>query len=607
MKNLFASMTKLTLSLVAVFSLSSCGEDLITTDEQPVNPSEEKMTVFASVTDGTRTTIDANGIFRWQTVRVNNDDINDQIWIDKDGTGASFSLQSSSSEFYADNRMGKFYFRGSLGAPKYWLSYTGHGSTTGDEVTIASSQQQLGWDNASHIGTSGDCAVDTAFRDNATGNYSFTLQHKANYLIFQPYAPASTASNPYRLSEIEILDTEGNVLAGTFPFTIDGLQSNAGRDTQSKIVVSCSELGGEALTLPQSASKSIYAVILPRGGADGGRALQVRYKVNTVSDGNFYVVQNISGNFEVNGARLIKHNLSVPAFPTVPTFVSDGNGLFGGIKFKPAFLYRSNGDATTGNVFQLKNMKDDPFILLQHNQGAADAPPTEFNKRMFFTWDNLAVIFGHVGAGQGPTWVRDISNSKNIDGKQYKMPTASEYLLLVQTPNSGRAVVNYYPASFAAVKVDLSGDATYASKGWNHTRVFPNEANANYIMGYLFFPDEAFILDAKILVASLNGRWGTEYSNLTADELRNYVNHGCMFLPAAGLSAINSTNGLYWSSRGTAGRAWTASISADPTDNYVNFDAGGNTFAARFRFDSEMLRVASYGRQDLIPVVLVEQ
>ena len=597
MKNLFARMTKLTLSLVAVFSLSSCGEDLITTDEQPVNPSEEKMTVFASVTDGTRTTIDANGIFRWQTVRVNNDDINDQIWIDKDGTGASFSLQSSSSEFYADNRMGKFYFRGSLGAPKYWLSYTGHGSTTGDEVTIASSQQQLGWDNASHIGTSGDCAVDTAFRDNATGNYSFTLQHKANYLIFQPYAPASTALNPYRLSEIEILDTEGNVLAGTFPFTIDGLQSNAGRDTHTKIVVSCSELGGEALTLPQSASKSIYAVILPRGGAEGGRALQVRYKVNTVSDGNFYVVQNISGNFEVNGARLIKHNLSVPAFPTVPTFVSDGNGLFGGVKFKPGFLYRNDGDATTGNVFQLKNMKDDPFILLQHNQGAADVPITEWPMRMFFTYNQLAVIFGHVGAGQGQTWLRDISNSKNIAGKQYKMPTASEFLSLIETPNSGRATVNYYPASFAAVKVDLSGDATYGSLGWAN-----NTTNASYIYGYLFFPDNAFILDAKILVASLNGRWGTEYSNLTADELRNYVNHGCMFLPAAGLASTNmSTNRIIWEQRGMAGRAWTASISADPTDQ------ADPSSATRFRFDSQMLRVATYGRDDLCPVVLVEQ
>ena len=601
MKNLFARMTKLTLSLVAVFSLSSCGEDLITTDEQPVNPSEEKMTVFASVTDGTRTTIDANGIFRWQTVRVNNDDINDQIWIDKDGTGASFSLQSSSSEFYADNRMGKFYFRGSLGAPKYWLSYTGHGSTTGDEVTIAANQQQLGWDNASHIGTSGDCAVDTAFRDNATGNYSFTLQHKANYLIFQPYAPASTTSNPYRLSEIEILDTEGNVLAGTFPFTIDGLQANAGRDTHTKIVVSCSELNGEALTVPQSSSKSIYAVILPRGGADGGRALQVRYKVNTVSDGNFYVVQNISGNFEVNGARLIKHDLSVPAFPTVATFQSDGNGLFGGTRFKPGFLYRSNGNATTNATLQL--VTDNPFILLHYNQRPWGNIVTVSEKRMFFSFNELVEIFGYAARGQGANWsttsasaYATLTTPVTIGGKQYRMPSTSEYAKLIETPNAGRATVNYYPASFAAVKADLSADATYKTLGWQY-EWNSNTMNADYIMGFLFFPDDAFILDAKIQVASLNGRWDTTYSTLTADDIRNYVSHGCLFIPAAG--DIKSLSGFpagnYCQNRGFYASYWSGSLI-----NNVNY-------ANRLAILPDRISVIEYARDVSHPVVLVEQ
>ena len=583
MKNLFARMTKLTLSLVAVFSLSSCGEDLITTDEQPVNPSEEKMTVFASVTDGTRTTIDANGIFRWQTVRVNNDDINDQIWIDKDGTGASFSLQSSSSEFYADNRMGKFYFRGSLGAPKYWLSYTGHGSTTGDEVTIASSQQQLGWDNASHIGTSGDCATAEATRQ-SDGNYSFTLNHKANYLIFQPYAPTSTNLNPYRLVDIEILDTEGNALAGTFPLKYDGLETGSGTNTSTSVRVSCSESNGEALTLPQSASKSIYAVILPRGGAEGGRALQVRYKVNTVSDGNFIVVQNISGNFEVNGARLIKHNLSVPAFPTVPTFEHDGS-LFGGINFKPGFLYRSNGNTTYDATFARLQIITDPFALLRHNQGFGGTVMPEAQKRFFFTWNELAEIFLYAVAGNGHNWNGYIERGIPIGGTRYRMPSAHDYHKLVETPNSGRAVVNYYPASYAAVKVDLSGDATYASLGWAN-----NETNASYIHGYLFFPDAAFILDAKIQVASLNGRWGATASNLTADELRNYVNHGCMFLPAVGYFH----NG--WTNRGGMTHWWTGI-----------YDVQAPSLAAMFTYTGSSIGTSSQGRILSFPVVLVEQ
>ena len=217
--------------------------------------------------------------------------------------------------------------------------------------------------------------------------------------------------------------------------------------------------------------------------------------------------------------------------------------------------------------------------------------------RMFFTYNQLAVIFGHVGAGQGQTWLQDITNSKNIAGKQYKMPTAEEFLSLIETPNSGRATVNYYPASFAAVKVDLSGDATYGSRGWAN-----NTTNASYIYGYLFFPDNAFILDAKIQVASLNGRWGVTVSNLTADDIRNYTVHGCMFLPAVGLASTNmSTNRIIWEQRGMAGRAWTGCLSAIPTDQ------ADPSFAARFRFDSQMLRVAAYGRYDLIPVVLIEQ
>lgn len=587
MKNLFASMTKLTMAMVAVFSLSSCGEDLTTTSDRPADPSKEKMTVFSTAADGTRTTIDANGIFYWQSKKVNNDDVNDQIWIDKDGTGASFSLQSSSSELYDNNRMGKFYFRGILGADTYKLSYTGFGSTSGDEVTIAANQQQLGWDNAEHIGTSGDCATATATKQ-TDGNYSFTLNHKANYLIFQPYAPASTNLNPYRLVDIEILDTEGNILAGTFPLKYDGLETVSGTNTSTSVHVSCSELNGEALTLPQSASKSIYAVILPRGGAEGGRALQVRYRVNTVSDGNFIVVQNISGNFEVNGARLIRHNLSVPAFPTVATFLNDGR-LFAGINFKPAFLRRTNGNATVSATLELDT---DPFVLFQYNQGAHGVPITEFQKRMWFTWNELAEIFGHANQGQGASWANtiatavDITNSVTIGGKQYKLPIHSQYARLIETPNAGRAVVNYYPASYAAVKVDLSGDATYAPLGWAN-----NTTHAPRVSGYLFFPDDAFILDAKIKVPSLNGRWNTTASNLTADELRNYISHGCMFLPAAG-----DCNDSSWMNRGIIGNYWSGTpYSLNPSRIH------------RFGFTGADLETTDYFRTTYYAVILVEQ
>lgn len=580
------ALTLLT-AFTASLTLTGCGEEVVVDDSAS---SKEGLTVFSSVADVTRTTIDKNAQFYWQTKTDNGVKTDDQIWIDKAGTGVSFSVPSSSSEFESDMLSGKFYFREALGAGSYKLSYTGFGSRTGDKVTIAAEQVQERWDDASHVGTSGDCATATATKQ-GDGNYTFTLEHKSNYLIFQPFAPASSNTNPYRLTGIEIIDTEGYALAGTFALKYDGLQANGAENTSNQIRVTC----GTGFQLPTSASQSVYAVILPRGAAAGGRALQVRYHVNTVGDGNYIVVQNISGAFEANGARLVKHDLSVPAFPTVPTYVSDGNGLFGGVKFKPAFLRRTDGNATVGATLELDT---DPFVLLQYNQGDHNVALTEFQKRMFFAWNELAEIFGHAAQGEGAnllptaTTAFNISNTVTISGKQYTMPTSEVYAKLIETPNAGRATVNYYPASFAAVMVDLSGDATYSSLGWTNTK--PNNVNVNaaYISGYLFFPDESVILDSKILVASLNGRWNTTASNFTVDEMRNYVvNHGCLFLPATGLS-----NGRNWFYRGSDSYYWSGSLLANVSNA-----------AGKFGFDGNNLNIVGYGRQYYFPVVLVEE
>lgn len=572
----------LVMAFTASFTLTGCSSDVEKPD-QPVDGPKEGFTVFSTDANDTRTTIDHQALFYWQSEQVNGTVTNDQIWIDETGTSASFSLQSSSSEFYQSNRMGKFYFRGLLDKSSYKLSYTGFQSTTGDKVTIASEQVQSRWGNAEHIGKSGDCATATATKK-SNGNYSFTLEHKANYLIFQPYAPASSNTNPYTLVDIEIVDTEGKVLAGTFPLKYNGLQTSGGSNTKTSVRVTCA--GGFKLPTAASNTNSVYAVVLPRGAAEGGRALQVRYRVNTVSDGNFIVYQDISGNFEVNGARLIRHNLSVPALPTVADFVSDGNGLFGGIKFKPAFLFRYNGNVTTNSTLKLEA---DPFILLQYNKGSNTASITEFQKRMFFTWNELAEIFGHIASGYGSNWKNNITNTVTIGGKNYTLPIWDNYSKLTETPNYGRATVNYYPASFAAVIVDLSGDATYATLGWNKDN---QNQSASHIAGYLFFPDEAVILDANIKVASLNGRWNNTASNLTADQLRNYVNHGCMFLPAAG----GWQQGYGWFYRGTGGLLWSGQINAGVTSESMKFGYDGDNFVPGY-----------YNRLGNMPVVLIEQ
>ena len=481
-------------TMMTAFMLSGCGEEV--NIEGPVGPNEEGLTVFSQVPDeGTRTTMGENGWFYWQSKRETNGNTvevtRDQIWVDEDGDGpGTFTLQSASSAFENNDRTGRFYFLKALGENQYNLSYTGFGSTSGDKATISPNQVQSKWCNSEHIGTSGDCATATATKATGTSNYSFKLQHKSSYLIFKPYAKKKTnvATNFYRLTEIKITDLDGNELAGTFPLTMDGLQTNGATNTTSEIRLTC----GQGFHLPTDAPADTavaYAVMLPRGH----RNLRVTYSVATTSDGFFQVYENISGTYEANRARLISHELKVPVQgpgDPDPNFISGvhTNPTFGGVKFKPAFLRRTNGNATTNATLELDA---DPFVLLNYNQGA----------------HNVATA-------------QHIDNTRSINSVAYRLPTLGEYSALIETPNAGRATVNYYPASFAAVKVDLSADATYSTKGWNSTSPSNANVNADYIMGYLFFPDNMVVLATKILVASLNGRWSIA-STLTADDLRS--------------------------------------------------------------------------------------
>ena len=282
------------MAFTASFTLTSCGEEV--SIEGSVGPNEEGLTVFSQVPDeGTRTTMGANGWFYWQSKTSGSTVTRDQIWIDPTGTaGTSFSPESSSSQFEADTRTGRFYFKQALGGNQYNLSYTGFGSSSGDQVTIAKEQRQQEWNNSSHIGTSGDCATATATKVTGTNNYTFTLQHKSAYLLFQPYAPAASSTNIYQLTEITITDTDGNPLCGIFPLTMGGLQTNGATYPENAHVISlfCGTTT-TGLILPSSisttnptANSTVYAVMLPRGY----RNLRVAYTVRSTSDGVFPVM-----------------------------------------------------------------------------------------------------------------------------------------------------------------------------------------------------------------------------------------------------------------------------------------------------------------------------
>ena len=115
----------------------------------------------------------------------------------------------------------KFYFPGTYTAQTYMLRYTGNGNAQSDKVTIKATQTQQTPNDASHIGTDGDCGTALATRNG--GRYTFKLDHKAAYLTFTPHYSKDELDNSVMVKSIKVTANEN--LAGTFDFNDNGLQT----------------------------------------------------------------------------------------------------------------------------------------------------------------------------------------------------------------------------------------------------------------------------------------------------------------------------------------------------------------------------------------------
>lgn len=200
-------ISKLTIAMVAVFSLASCGEEVI------IDNPNGKGTMFSAATidfdgaDGTRTRIDRNRVYYWQ--------YNDQIWVNDGGTW----VKSSDSELSANQRSANFYYDKLMTADSYEVVYTGYNSPSATQVTIPATittTQNIGTD----IGERGDCGVATATRQ-ADGTYKFELLHKSSYLGIAPLK-AGYINRNYKWTKIEVTDVNGKPIAGTFGFSHAG-------------------------------------------------------------------------------------------------------------------------------------------------------------------------------------------------------------------------------------------------------------------------------------------------------------------------------------------------------------------------------------------------
>ena len=328
MKKNFILLSTFAALMVSAILLTACGDEVQMPEKDSTEPEisteTTASTIFSTGVDGTRTKMDANRQFYWTN--------GDQIYVNTEG--AKYK-KTTSSTLYENDKKANFVLEGvKLIAEKCSVMYIGNGmastQTTADasklKVKIEAEQRQTAWDNSDHIGPSGDCGVAEATRDETTGKYSFKLQHKAAYLIFQPYKDAQITAN-WKLIKIEIISNNRTNLTGTYDF---GTGELVGTGSSNTIKINCNSTidfnnvatGGFDLSDQASAANSCFAVIAP-----GNHKLTIRYTVqpegsmNDVAGATFTIDKEIpavnadgSRTYNPNGVTTIKHKLDVMLF-----------------------------------------------------------------------------------------------------------------------------------------------------------------------------------------------------------------------------------------------------------------------------------------------------
>lgn len=241
-----------------LLGLTACSNDNVS-DADSGNGAENKdltgKTSFSITSEAkTRTSgVYNSGVnFYWTT--------NDNIWVK---SGSTLTASSSNNITSTTAASAKFYFDGTYTAASYPVRYTGNASSSGNTVTIATSQNQDEANNATQLGTVGDCGVGTATRQ-TDGSYKFNLSHEASYITFMPYYSKEELAASAVVTQINVTVANGESLAGTFNFSDSGLGTAISSSSSSNSVTltlngTSSETG---FPIPTTATASKNAAIM---------------------------------------------------------------------------------------------------------------------------------------------------------------------------------------------------------------------------------------------------------------------------------------------------------------------------------------------------------
>ena len=240
-----------------LLGLTACSNDNVS-DADSGNGAENKdltgKTSFSITSEAkTRTSgvYDSGVNFYWTT--------NDNIWVK---SGSTLTASSSNNITSTTAASAKFYFDGTYTAASYPVRYTGNASSSGNTVTIATSQNQDEANNATQLGTVGDCGVGTATRQ-TDGSYKFNLSHEASYITFMPYYSKEPLAASAVVTQINVTVANGESLAGTFNFSDSGLGTAISSSSSNSVTLTLNGTSSETgFPIPTTATASKNAAIM---------------------------------------------------------------------------------------------------------------------------------------------------------------------------------------------------------------------------------------------------------------------------------------------------------------------------------------------------------
>ena len=244
-----------------LLGLTACSNDNVS-DADSGNGAENKdltgKTSFSITSEAkTRTSgvYDGSGVdFYWTT--------DDNIWVNSGSATSPTLTASNSNDITSTTASAKFYFDGTYTAASYPVRYTGNASTSGNTVTIATSQNQDEANNATQLGTVGDCGVGTATRQ-TDGSYKFTLSHEASYITFMPYYSKEELAASAVVTQINVTVANGESLAGTFNFSDSGLGTAISSSSSNSVTLTLNGTSSETgFPIPTTATASKNAAIM---------------------------------------------------------------------------------------------------------------------------------------------------------------------------------------------------------------------------------------------------------------------------------------------------------------------------------------------------------